>query len=127
MSERYIPKYLNNDITDTLSKLSNVKKIQTSVNLAVYMLEAFAFNYTPNNLTQSEIPIIQTLDPYKFGEFKGIDIYIDPILLSDMKVLFFDEKNNIIHILKIDKDLYDGQNINEERSNKLKMILIDYE
>ena len=124
MSERYIPKYLTNDIADTLSKLSNVKKIQTSISLTGYILEAFAFNYTPNNLTQSEIPIIQTFDPYKFGEFKGINIYVDP-MLSDMKVLFFDEKNNIIHTLKIDKDLYDGQNINEERSNKLKMILYD--
>ena len=73
MSERYIPKYLLEDIEYYITIVPTVKKIQTNGNVASYLqdINGYVLNIEGLKTTMS------SFDPYKLGSLKEIDIYVE--------------------------------------------------
>lgn len=119
MSEKYVWKYLMDEVLSYLTP--DVKKLQTNGNIASYLQDSNEF--IPNI---DKVSLYTHLNLYKLGTLKNTDIYVDPFMRwDDNRILFFDNKDKILHTMNIDFDSLTEQSTNEERSNKLKMILDD--
>ena len=119
MSERYIPKYLSDDL-DKYLKAFESNKIETNGNIASYLQDVNGYVHT------MEMKLFTSNEPYKMGTLKGVDIYIDPYQRwNDNKIYFYDESDERIASVDMDFLHYEEQSSNEDRSNKLKMLLDD--
>ena len=122
MSERYIPKYLIDDLDKYLKSFEyhESKKIQTNGNIVSYLQDVDGYVHT------MEMKLFTSSIPYKIGTLKDVDIYIDPYQRwDDNKIYFFDENGDKIASVDIDFRHYEELSSNEDRSNKLKILLDD--
>jgi hypothetical protein len=122
MSEKYIPKYLSEDIDHNVKDTPTVKKFQTNGKMASYLQDIYEYVH---NLDKTTL-LTSSTKPYKMGALKGIDIYVDPYMRwNDDRIIFFDENDNIVNEVVFEMNLYEEKSTNEERSNRLKMLLDD--